>query len=241
MRTKPIVAVTAGTILQEMRSLNQKKADYVPRPVIDAIGRNGMIPIVLPYFEYGEVDDFISMFDGLVLTGGANPSPKFYGEEPIWSLGATNEKRDLFEIPLIQKTIAAKKPILAICRGIQIMNVAMGGTLWQDMSAQKESGSFVQHMQKFDTSMGHWISFEKGSELYDLFGEGMYVNSRHRESVKEVAKGFHVVARAKDNMVEAIESDDHLHIGVQWHPENMEEAMDPLFVHFREKVENNRK
>lgn len=129
-------------------------------------------------------------FDALVLPGGPNPTPRFYHEDPIWSIGPTYEKRDKFEIDLIQACIKAGKPILGICRGLQILNVALGGTLWQDMQSQN-SGAFIQHMQRAPGNIAtHYIEVEKDTRLMDILGEGLYVNSRHREGIKKLAQGL---------------------------------------------------
>lgn len=235
--SKPIVAVTADTLLAEMKPINQKMADYAPRPLLNALGKAGLLPIVIAYDAFASPEEFVDTFDALVLSGGPNPTPRFYGEEPLWCIGPTYEKRDLFEIPLIQATIKAKKPILGICRGQQILNVALGGTLWQDMSVQNPKAT-IQHMQKAPGNIPtHYVEIDKTSRLYDVLGEGLYVNSRHREAIKKLAPGLKVAAKSKDGIIEAVESiDNDLIACVQWHPENMEKGMDRLFRNFAERV-----
>lgn len=204
---RPIVAVTADTLLAEMKPINQKMADYAPRPLIDALGRNGFLPVILPYNDYAEAEELVGTFDALVLPGGPNPTPRFYHEDPIWSIGPTYEKRDKFEIDLIQACIKAGKPILGICRGLQILNVALGGTLWQDMQSQN-SGAFIQHMQRAPGNIAtHYIEVEKDTRLMDILGEGLYVNSRHREGIKKLAQGLRPAARTRDGVIEAVESE----------------------------------
>ncbi len=235
---KPIVAVTADTILQDMKPINQKMADYAPRPLLNALGKAGVLPIIIAYDDFADPAEFVDTFDGLVLTGGPNPTPRFYGEEPLWCIGPTYEKRDIFEIGLIKACIKAEKPILGICRGHQILNVALGGKLWQDMSVQNPKAT-IQHMQKAPGDIAtHYIEIEKDSRLHDILGDGLYVNSRHREAVKKLAEGLRVVARSKDGVVEAVESvKNDLLCGVQWHPENMDEkTMAPLFKAFADRV-----
>lgn len=235
---KPIVAVMADTLLAEMKPINQKMADYAPRPLIDALGRNGFLPVILPYNDYAEAEELVGTFDALVLPGGPNPTPRFYHEDPIWSIGPTYEKRDKFEIDLIQACIKAGKPILGICRGLQILNVALGGTLWQDMQSQN-SGAFIQHMQRAPGNIAtHYIEVEKDTRLMDILGEGLYVNSRHREGIKKLAQGLRPAARTRDGVIEAVESEEgDLLAAVQWHPENMDpETMDPLFRAFMDRV-----
>lgn len=240
---KPIIAVTADTLLTDMKAINQQKADYAPRPLMDALGRNGMIPVVLPYTEYAEAEELLPLFDGLLLPGGPNPTPRFYGEEPLWCIGPTYDKRDRFELSLIRACRKAGKPMLGICRGFQILNVALGGTLWQDMSIQ-DSGAFIQHMQKAPGNIAtHRIDIAENSALRQLLGESFYVNSRHKEGIKRLAKELLPAARAADGIIEAYESrDSDLIRAVQWHPENMEPSlMDPLFRSFADRVRRHRK
>ncbi len=235
---KPIVAVTADTLLQDMKPINQKMADYAPRPLLNALGKAGLLPIIIAYDDYASPEEFVDTFDALVLTGGPNPTPRFYGEEPLWCIGPTYEKRDIFEIALIKACIKADKPILGICRGHQILNVALGGKLWQDMSVQNPKAT-IQHMQKAPGDIAtHYIDIDPESRLHDVLGDGLYVNSRHKEAIKKLADGLRVAARSKDGVIEAVESTKNdLLCGVQWHPENMEEkTMAPLFQSFAARV-----
>ena len=235
--SKPIVAVTADTLLADMKPINQKLADYAPRPLLNALGKVGLLPIVIAYDDYASPEEFIDSFDALVIPGGPNPTPRFYGEEPLWCIGPTYEKRDLFEILLIQATIQAGKPILGICRGLQIVNVALGGTLWQDISTQNPKAT-IQHMQKAPGYVPtHYVEIDPKSHLYDVLGKGLYVNSRHKEAIKKLAPALRVAAKSKDGIIEAVESvDSDLVTCVQWHPENMEKGMERLFRYFAEQV-----
>ena len=97
---KPIVAVTADTLLSDMKPINQRMADYAPRPLLNALGRAGLLPIILAYDDYADPEEYVDSFDALVLSGGPNPAPRFYGEEPLWCIGPTYEKRDIFEIEI---------------------------------------------------------------------------------------------------------------------------------------------
>ena len=235
---KPIVAVTADTLLADMKPINQRMADYAPRPLLNALGRAGLLPIILAYDDYAGPEEYVGSFDALVLSGGPNPAPRFYGEEPLWCIGPTYEKRDIFEIGLIKACLKADKPILGICRGHQILNVALGGKLWQDMQAQNPKAT-IQHMQKAPGNIAtHYIEIDPESRLHDVLGDGLYVNSRHREAIKKLADGLRVTARSRDGIVEATESvKNDLITTVQWHPENMEEkVMAPLFKAFAERV-----
>lgn len=235
---KPIAAVTADVLLADLKPMNQKMAAYAPRPLLDALGRAGLMPIVLPYNHYLEPEEFIDTFDALVLPGGLNPTPRLYGEEPLWCIGPTFIKRDLFEIGLIKAALKKGKPILAICRGMQILNVALGGTLWQDMSVQNKS-FYIQHMQKAPENIPtHYVEIMKDSRLHEILGDGLCVNSYHKEGIKKLAPSLKETAHSRDGLIEAVESVDNDQIcGIQWHPELMEPSlMDPLFKAFAAKA-----
>lgn len=236
-----IAAITADTFLGRASHPNQERADYAPRPLVDALSAAGLLSIILPYNEKADAKDYVSSFDGLVIPGGPNMSPKFYGEEPLWCIGATYEKRDKFEVELIKAAMAAEKPIFGICRGLQVINVALGGSLWQDMQVQCPSIT-IQHMQKTPVTLAtHSIEIEPGSRLHSILGNSCRVNSFHKEGVKKLGEGLAVTARSADGCIEAFESKDNdLITAVQWHPENMaadRKDMAALFAHFAERME----
>ena len=142
---------------------------------------------------------------------------------------------DRCQIPLMQKAIRARKPILAICRGHQILNVVCGGTLYQDNTLH--GGEVFKHFQSADRSdYCHMVHIEPGSTLHTLFGDQIWTNSFHHQSVKDLGRGLRVTARAEDGIVEAIELEDYpFGLGIQWHPEGMfeeEDSMHPLFEAF---------
>ena len=219
---KPIAAVTADTLLADMKPINQKMADYAPRPLLNALGKAGILPVILAYDDYADPEEFVETFDALVIPGGPNPSPRFYGEEPLWCIGPTYEKRDIFEIRLIKACLKMGKPILGICRGMQILNVAFGGTLHQDIPTQ--CGDAVQHLSLSNYEQNfHPLRLEEGGWLGRLYpGHAeMRVNSIHHQGIKTLAPGFSVEARSPgDGLIEAIGRMDRGFIaGVQWHPE----------------------
>ena len=175
------------------------------------------------------VDTALAGVDGLLLTGGGDVDPSRYGEQPHHTLAGVEPARDELEIALIAAALHRDLPIFAICRGVQILNVATGGTLVQDIPSQipgalNHSLSVPQH-QPCDLAHEVWV--DKDSLLAKLMGERLVgsdtceVNSRHHQAVKSVAPGFRVSATAPDGVIEAIEDPAvRFCLGVEWHPEN---------------------
>ena len=225
---------------------------YAPHDVKEAFIKLGAIPLIIAFpDDVSKVDqlaqDYVQLIDGLMLPGGPDVDPTFYGEEPHPKIGMTLYQKDRFEIALIKAALAADKPIFGICRGIQIMNVAMGGTLYQDLESQYPEMK-IQHPQatlgQFAT---HHVELTAGSKLAKLYGQStIKVNSRHHQAVKAVGKGLKVTAVAPDGVVEGMESTDtDLFLGVQWHPENMWQQEDPqqlvVFQDFLDRIAAHRK
>ena len=225
---------------------------YAPHDVKEAFIKLGAIPLIIAFpDDVSKVDqlaqDYVQLIDGLMLPGGPDVDPTFYGEEPHPKIGMTLYQKDRFEVALIKAALAADKPIFGICRGIQIMNVAMGGTLHQDLESQYPELK-IQHPQatlgQFAT---HHIELTAGSKLAKLYGQStIKVNSRHHQAVKAVGKGLKVTAVAPDGVIEGMESTDtDLFLGVQWHPENMWQQEDPqqlvVFQDFLDRIVAHRK
>ena len=177
---------------------------------------SGATPCVLPCTTNSEaIAALLDCVDMLLLAGGEDVEPVRFGETPAPKLGKVNLRRDAWEFALVAEARKRRMPIFGICRGCQVLNVAFGGTLWQDLQSQKE-GALVHRLKG-----QHAIAVEKGSYLAELTGEACSVNSRHHQAVKDVAKGFRVTALSPDGVVEAIEGADYPAVGVQFHPEMM--------------------
>lgn len=222
---RPIIGITCIT----MDSGNGIGIDY-----IRAIEHAGGTPILLPLVKDNScIADFPDLIDGLLLSGGVDVDPCHYGEEPQPQLGRIDVDKDRVEMWLINRALEIDLPILGICRGIQVLNVTAGGTLYQDIPANT-----LKHRQDAPRSYPtHTIDIQAGSRLTAIIGQSkVRVNSFHHQAVREAAPGFVISAVTSDGVIEGIESAHHSFvIGVQFHPENMWQNNPPiinLFVAF---------
>lgn len=200
---------------------------------IDAVSRSGGLPLLVPSItDEALLDAYVDACDGFIFSGGIDVSPCCYGEMQHPLLGDTSLKLDKSQIGLVKKVIAARKPFVAICRGNQVLNVACGGTLYQDNSLH--GGDIAKHMQKTDRGdVSHEITVHEGSILHGMYGGRIWINSYHHQSIKVLGDGLKVTAVADDGIIEAVELADYPYgLGIQWHPEVMllaDEGMRPLF------------
>lgn len=216
-----LIGITADTYLDATPVINQKLMAFVPRPIVDGIIAAGGIPVSLPHVPKELVNGLLERLDGIIFPGGPDVDPTFMGEEPIPKLGVTNRDRDIFEIALVRTAVAKSIPILGICRGAQIIDVALGGSLYQDLESQYP-GKVIKHHQ---TGPGgqptHFVSVDHNSTIFKTIGDNVFVNSRHHQAIKSVPSDLKIVATASDGVIEAIENSDASVQAVQWHPENM--------------------
>ena len=231
------VAVTASIRLDGDTSRVRLTAAYVT-----ALESAGLVPLIVPPLSSASAAAAIlDSVSGLVLTGGEDIDPARYGEKRHEKIRSINAARDATEIALIEEAKARGKPILAICRGIQILNVALGGTLVQDIPSQLDT-KIAHDEDSPRNSRSHEISIEPGSLIAKAVGtEHCTVNSFHHQSVKRVADGMRVTARSPDGVIEGLEStDDWWVIAVQWHPEEMTDSPEPwdrgLFKAFAQQL-----
>jgi putative glutamine amidotransferase len=231
------VAVTASIRLDGDTSRVRLTAAYVT-----ALESAGLIPLIVPPLSSASAAAAImDSVSGLVLTGGEDVDPARYGEKRNEKVRYVNAARDTTEVALIEAAKARGKPVLAICRGIQILNVALGGTLVQDIPSQCDTSIAHDEDSPRDTR-SHEISVDPGSLIAKAVGtEHLTVNSFHHQSVKRVADGMRVTARAPDGIIEGLESTgDWWVMAVQWHPEEMTDSPEPwdrgLFKAFARKL-----
>lgn len=227
-----LTAVKAGPVIGVSASVADGLA-AAPLTYVNSIKRAGGVPLVIPMTTDDEqLNVILETVDGIVMTGGEDMDPLYYGEEPIRSLGEVVPERDAFDSKLIKMAVAKGLPVLGICRGEQVMNVVFGGTLYQDFPSQKKD-SFVKHYQKAPRNHGtHTIDIEKGSMLARQLGVAQIaVNSYHHQAVKDVAPGFKVTAYSKDGVAEAIEMEGNDKVwGVQFHPEGFVSSGNDDFI-----------
>ncbi|MBU7008424.1 gamma-glutamyl-gamma-aminobutyrate hydrolase family protein [Phosphitispora fastidiosa] len=196
---------------------------FLPEAYVEAVIKAQGIPLILPGSgSIKAVAPFFRAVRGLVLTGGGDVDPGFFDEEPLPGLGEVTPERDRFEIMLVRAAMQRRIPILGICRGIQILNVACGGSVIQHIPA--EIGKPLKHSQSAPRwHSTHKVSIAKGSRLAEILKcNSTRVNSFHHQAVRSPAPGFEVTARSSDGVIEAIEHrESPFVIGVQWHPECM--------------------
>ncbi len=189
----------------------------------EAVRRSGALPVILPMTD--DEETLLGFFDnvaGVVFTGGADVSPSLYGQETLPVCGATEPLRDSMEMFLLRRCLETGKPFLAICRGFELFNIALGGTLYQDIETQRPESLFHPC---YDTpaEQVHDVSIVPGTQLMDIEqAETVRVNSRHHQGVCDVGSGLIISARASDGLVEGLELPGHpFAVGVQWHPETL--------------------
>lgn len=199
------------------------RAFFINQDYVQAITQAGGIPLLIPFLrEPIMIQKIVEQCAGLLLTGGEDIDPFYYKEEPSPYLGKIIPERDEIELKVFDLFLQQNKPIIAICRGCQLMNIALGGSLYQDIPSEIQS--VINHKQKAPRGYGtHTIDIKKGTLLYRIVGEEkIRVNSYHHQSVKKICPPLVSSAFSMDGVIEAIESKHHpFLLGVQWHPEGM--------------------
>jgi putative glutamine amidotransferase len=236
MTFAPFVLITSTT-----ETLRELPRVLVNEAYTDAVAAAGLIPVVLPPVSPGMAVAAIEDIAGLVLTGGEDIDPRHFGQAAHPANGAPHAARDASELALARRALDQRIPTLAICRGAQIMNVALGGTLVQDIPSQHDGT--VNHDPHQRTKRVHRVSVDPASRLARVVGAtSIITNSSHHQSIDAIASGLRVVARSDDGIVEGIEAtdEDWWMLGVQWHPEELTETAEDwdrrLFSAFADAV-----
>lgn len=235
---KPIIGIL-GSVLNHKPGNVEIPANYVNSAYYKAVEKNGGIPFVIPFLENKEdVLRLIENCDGLLFPGGDDVDTHSYGEEPHAKAGKMNLKLDEFWIYIERIAEERRLPILGICRGLQLINVSRGGSLYQDLS-ELNPNHFL-HVQKQERSyLMHKIKIERESFLNEILEvEEIMTNTLHHQCVKKLGKGLKITAYSNDGIPEAVESNDGRIVLVQWHPEELTETeprMNNLFKNLIQK------
>ncbi|EOH93968.1 hypothetical protein UAW_02389 [Enterococcus haemoperoxidus ATCC BAA-382] len=236
---RPIIGIAANEIEDAGGRLYHLPISYTPCGYVKAVQNVGGLPMILPVGAPDLAKEYINQIDKLILAGGQNVSPALYGESIQVEEASLFEERDRFELALIEEAIIQKKPIFAVCRGLQLVNVALGGSLYQDISHLNDTK--IAHMQvpisrEIPT---HQIRTEDTSILREIYGEKTTVNSFHFQAVKKLAEKLRVTALSEDGIIEGVESDDSslAFLGVQWHPDFAYDHVEQEMAVFRYVVE----
>lgn len=240
---KPVIGVN-GYINGE--AFADSPYNMLPRYYTQLLHKSGACPIEIPLGEDCEnVEQYVNMVDGLLMPGGDDISPTWYNEEPHSTLAGVILKRDQFEIALILEALKQNKPIFGICRGLQMLNVALGGSLYQDIPTQHKGA--MQHTQNaVYYERWHKIKISEDSLLHTIYGREEFVNSVHHQGIKNLSDKLKAVAFANDGIIEAVESNipGQFIMAVQWHPEMMYEKYPEqakIMEYFVTVCENNKK
>lgn len=218
---KPRIGITMNQFVTESGILTGLKRQYVSDAYIQSVLRAGGVPVLLPIIEGKEaIKEQAAMIDGLLLSGGGDVQPQLFGEEPERQTGTVLPERDAHELALVKLAMVASKPILGICRGCQVLTIALGGSIYQHLSPEL---AVIQHeQQSLGSYAGHTVELADNSKLAKLWGNYVMTNSFHHQAVKVAASGFSITGRTKDGVIEAVEHETApFVIGVQWHPELM--------------------
>ena len=231
---KPLIGLTP--------SHDTENQDIKMRPTyLRALKAAGAIPVVMPLEIQGEdLKQLAKELDGFIFTGGPDVHPFLFGEETQAHCGNVSEERDKMELALLPFILEQRKPILGICRGIQVLNIAMGGTIWQDIASMTSSDFPIAHSQPFAYHLpSHTVSLTEGSLLKELSErDTLRVNSMHHQAVKDLAPGLMASAYSPDQLIEALEMPGYpFFVGVQWHPEYLWEKNEEAFRLFQKFVE----
>ena len=227
-----LVGITCSLdTIKDSRGVTNERL-FVPRPYSDAVVAAGGEPVLLPVVEPGRAAAMIGQLDALLISGGGfDIPPAFYGESPRPLLGPLCEERSSYERALALAAIDAGVPVLGVCGGMQLLNVALGGSLYQDLS---ERPGALGHQQAHDKRQPHHpVTLAAASRLRGICGaDHLDVNSTHHQAVREPGRGLTVAATAADGVIEAIELEGTgFVVGVQWHPESLTDRREHLAIY----------
>ena len=235
---RPVIGIVGNLLIEQGGFSPGLERSYVNNDYVSALERSGAIPVMLPVVRGQDVAERqTERVDALLISGGYDIDPLLYGEEPHTGLEYVYRDTDIFQLRTIQTALKRNQPLLGICKGIQLLNVACGGTIYQDLSEIPDA--FVKHSQnRKRTCPSHTIVAEEGSIVAELLGTSFRVNSYHHQAVKDVGRGLRITSRAMDGVVESLEMEEaSFAVGVQWHPEMLMAGGDEMMPLFARLVE----
>lgn len=229
---KPIIGIT--TFESEEVGFHRIKSNYM-----NAVFAAGGIPVNIPIIhDESDYDNYLDILDGIIFTGGLDVSPLTYNENPLKEINLMSSIRDKYEMGLFKRAYERKLPIIGICRGLQIANVVLGGSLYQDINAQVPGVLGHQPKSMPNDEFYHSINIKKDTRLYNIFEtEKIFVNSLHHQAIKKLGKDLVIAALSEDGIIEAVEpTDDRFFIGLQFHPEDFVKRYPEFLNIFKELI-----
>ena len=225
MLREPLVGVTTSITIDQT-----PERAYVNSAYLNAVQQAGGVPVLLPpQLSKSSLERLVRGLDAVLLTGGGDMDPACFGEAPHPTLYDVAPARDALETSVTHMALEKRTPLLAICRGIQVLNVALGGTLYQDVGT--DPGTEIQHSQKEARDQStHKVTVTPGSRLANILGaDDVEVNSFHHQVIKALGRGLTAVAWAPDQLIEGVEltDDSRFVLGVQWHHEHLVGGSEP--------------
>ena len=237
--SKPVIGIVGSNALYDSARYKVVEKFYINSSYINAVINNGAIPMPIPVVENDdELFKLLDLCDGLLLPGGEDIDPAYYNENPHPRIGVIRPDMDKLALRCFDYFYKKNMPVFGICKGMQLINVALGGTLYQDIESQYGNESIL-HLQAYSREYAvHTADIEENTLLKEILSEKtVKVNKMHHQAVKKVGDGLIASAYAPDGIIEAIESEDKTIFAVQWHPEELVRSVPEMNKLFRRLVD----